>query len=314
GGDGGRGGDVILRATDQINTLYDIARRPEYKAERGGDGGVNDRHGSDGEHLVLSVPVGTLVRDAKHGHVLRDLLNSGDQVRIVKGGKGGRGNRAFASATRQVPRYREEGRAGQDRELVLELRLVADIGLVGLPNAGKSTFLSRVSKARPKIAGYPFTTVEPMLGVVPLGEWKRMVIADLPGLIEGASDGAGLGHKFLRHAGRTRMLIHLVAARPLEEPSPAEAWRVVRGEIEQFDPEMARRPELVVLSKCDLTGWEEDREELEQACGTTVYPVSSVAGTGLTEVLTAAAAVLDRPVDGSADEPAGETETDGGEA
>lgn len=297
GGDGGRGGDVVLRASDQINTLYDVGRRPAYGAEPGGGGGPCDRHGADGEDLVLEVPVGTIVRDAARGHVLKDLLRSGDEVRAARGGKGGRGNHAFAGPARQVPRVREAGRPGEERELLLELRIVADVGLVGLPNAGKSTFLSRVSAARPKIAAYPFTTVDPVLGVVALPGWRRMVIADLPGLVEGAHAGAGLGHRFLRHAGRTRVLLHLVAARPLSGPSPVEAWRTVRRELERYDPVLAARPEIVVLTKCDLTGWEEDREELERARGRRVYPVSAVAGSGLREALGAAARVVERAGD-----------------
>lgn len=292
GGDGGRGGDVVIRATDQLNTLYDVGQRPDYGAQRGGDGGPVDRHGADGKDLVLEVPAGTVVRDAALGHLLKDLVHPGDEVRVARGGKGGRGNHAFAGPTRQVPRIREEGAGGEERTLLLELKVVADVGLVGLPNAGKSTLLSRITAARPKIAGYPFTTLDPVLGVVALPGWRRMVIADLPGLIEGAHEGAGLGHRFLRHAGRTRVLLHLVAARPLSGPSPAEAWRTVRRELELHGGGLAEIPEIVVLTKCDLTGWEEDAGELEQACGRKVYPVSAVAGRGLREVLGAAAGVV----------------------
>lgn len=263
-----------------------------------------DRHGADGETLVLEVPVGTLVRDAGRGHVLKDLAKDGDSVVVARGGRGGRGNHAFARATRQVPRIREQGKEGERRELHLELQVVADVGLVGLPNAGKSTFLSRVSSARPKIAAYPFTTVDPVLGVVAMPGWKRLVIADLPGLIEGAHAGAGLGHRFLRHAGRTRVLLHLVAARNLPGPSPGEAWAVVRSELEKHDPALAARPEILVLTRCDLTGWEEDREELERAAGARVYPVSAVAGTGLREVLGAAAAAVQRAAEDEAAEAA----------
>jgi len=303
GGDGGRGGDVVLVATAQVNTLYDLARRPHHRAEPGGDGGPVDRHGADGEPLVLEVPVGTLVRDAARGHLLRDLVEDGDRLVVARGGKGGRGNHAFASATRQVPRIREEGRPGEERDLVLELRVIADAGLVGLPNAGKSTFLSRVSAARPRIAAYPFTTVEPGLGVVALPGWRRMVIADLPGLVEGAHEGAGLGHRFLRHAGRTRVLLHLVAASAGGGPPPGEAWRTVRRELELHDPDLGRRTEIVVLTKCDLPGWEGDRTELERACGTRVYPVSAVAGRGLREVLGAAARALEGTDAGAAGQP-----------
>ncbi len=289
GGDGGRGGDVILRASAEVNTLYGAAQRPSYRADPGGDGGPVDRHGADGEDLVITVPPGTLVRDAVRGILLKDLGADGDEVRVAKGGKGGRGNHAFASATRQVPRVREPGRPGEERDLLLELRVVADAGLVGLPNAGKSTFLARVSSARPRIAAYPFTTLDPVLGVVAMPGWRRLVIADLPGLVEGAHEGVGLGHRFLRHAGRTRVLLHLVAARPASGPAPAEAWRIVREEIARYDPELALRPEILVLTKCDLPGWEEDRGELERASGRPVYPVSAVVGRGLKEVLVAAA-------------------------
>jgi GTP-binding protein len=309
GGDGGRGGDVILRATDQVNTLYDVSCRPTYRAGQGGDGSGGNCHGRDGESLVLEVPVGTLVRDAARGHLLKDLRNVGDTVVVVRGGKGGRGNTAFAGPTRQVPRIRETGAPGEEREVHLELRIVADVGLVGLPNAGKSTFLSRVSAARPRIAAYPFTTVEPSLGVVALPGWRRMVMADLPGLIEGAHRGAGLGHQFLRHAGRTRVLLHLVAARPPAAPSTAEAWRTVREELRLHGGGLASRPEIVVLTKCDLPGWEEDAAELERACGTKVYPVSAVAGTGLREALGAAAKVVQET-----EEPSQEAGDGAGEA
>jgi GTP-binding protein len=297
GGDGGRGGDVVLRATDQVNTLYDVSRRPSYRAEAGGNGSGGNCHGLNGETLVLEVPVGTLIRDAAKGHLLKDLLRVGDEVRVVRGGKGGRGNLHFAGPSRQVPRIRETGQPGEEREVLLELRVVADVGLVGLPNAGKSTFLSRVSSARPKVAAYPFTTVDPVLGVVALPGWRRLVLADLPGLIEGAHRGAGLGHRFLRHVGRTRVLLHLVAARPLSGPSPAEAWRTVRRELELHGGGIASRPEIVVLTKCDLPGWEEDEAELERACGAKVYPVSAVAGRGLREVLGAAAKVVEEAGD-----------------
>jgi GTP-binding protein len=305
GGDGGRGGDVVLRASDQVNTLYDVSRQHSYRAEAGGDGGPVDRHGADGEDLVVVVPVGTIVRDAARGHVLKDLTASGDEVRVAKGGRGGRGNHAFASATRQVPRIREEGKPGEERDLHLELRIVADVGIVGLPNAGKSTFLSRVSAARPRIAAYPFTTLEPVLGVVAMPGWRRLVLADLPGLIEGASAGAGLGHRFLRHARRTRVLLHLVGARPMGGPPPAEAWRTVRRELELYDAELAARPEIVLLTRCDLPGWEEDRQELERACGRRVYPVSSVTGLGLREVLGAAVRVLEDVAGAQGTEPPG---------
>ncbi len=298
GGDGGAGGDVYLAATDQVNTLFDVALRPVYRATRGGDGAPRQRAGADGPDLEIPVPVGTIVRDAVRGHVLKDLLSSGERLRVARGGKGGRGNARFASATRQVPRIREEGRPGEERDLLLELRLVADVGLVGLPNAGKSTFLSRISAARPRVAAYPFTTLEPVLGVVALPGWRRMVVADLPGLIEGAHEGAGLGHKFLRHAGRTRVLLHLVATASAGGAKPAEAWRTVRTELERFDGELAARPEIVVLTKCDVPGWEESMAELRAAAGTDVYPVSAVAGTGLRDVLGAAARRLEDAPDG----------------
>jgi len=293
GGDGGHGGSVFLEASPQVHTLWEIGRRPIFHAPHGAPGSGGNRRGGNGEDLVLDVPVGTVVRDAARGHVLRDLTSPGDRICVAKGGRGGRGNRAFASATRQVPRVREEGTPGEERELLLELRLMADVGLVGLPNAGKSTFLSRVSAARPKVAAYPFTTLEPVLGVVALPGWREVVLADLPGLIEGASRGAGLGHRFLRHARRTRVLLHLVAARPPAAPSPGEAWRVVRAELAAYDRNLAARPEVVVLTKCDLTGWEADREELEGACGSRVYPVSAVAGRGLREALAAAVRLLE---------------------
>jgi GTP-binding protein len=290
GGDGGRGGDVILLADPQLTTFTDSNLRVEYRAENGRPGEGGNRTGRCGEDLEIRLPPGTIVRDAEHGHVLKDLKDPGDRVVIVRGGRPGRGNARFASATRQVPRKAEPGQPGQSRRLSLELRLVADVGLVGLPNAGKSTLLSRISAARPRIADYPFTTLEPCLGVVRIDHSRSFVVADIPGLIEGASEGAGLGHQFLRHVERTRILVHLVEAFPPEgAPDPAEAYRIVRGELSAFSEKLAAKPEIVVLTKTDLGGTGSVLKSLSEESESEVCPVSAVSGAGVGDLLRAIA-------------------------
>ncbi|MBL8693911.1 MAG: GTPase ObgE [Planctomycetes bacterium] len=251
GGDGGRGGDVILVADASLNTLYDPYRERDYRATDGEPGGGNNRHGADGKSLRLHLPVGTVVRDAERNHVLCDLSTPGQEVVIAKGGRGGRGNKHFAHATRQVPRIAEAGREGEDRRLLLELKLIADVGLVGLPNAGKSTLLSRVSAARPKIGPYPFTTLVPEVGVVKLGEDRAAVIADIPGLIEGAHEGSGLGDRFLRHVDRTRFLLQLVDCSVMADLEPAAAFDVVDAELRKHSRALGRRPRIVVATKVE---------------------------------------------------------------
>src|SRR5215510_11030889 len=250
GGDGGGGGSVLMESTEGLNTLLHFRFKPEHIAGRGRHGEGAKRHGADGEDLILKVPVGTLVIDESTGEKIFDFTRAGERVLIAAGGRGGRGNAQFATATNRAPRYHEEGKSGQERRLVLELKLIADVGLVGLPNAGKSTLISRISAARPKIADYPFTTLEPHLGVVDLGDFKTLVVADIPGLIEGAHTGAGLGDRFLRHIERTKLLLHLI---DLSDPSqdPITAYKTVKRELEAYRNDMAEKPKIVVGTKVD---------------------------------------------------------------
>ncbi len=294
GGDGGRGGHVSIAARAGLNTLLDISQRATYFAENGGHGQGKKRHGRNGRDVVIHVPPGTIVRDAERGHVLRDLVRPGDRVLVAYGGGGGRGNKAFASSTNQAPTYGEEGQPGEERTVLLELKLIADVGIIGLTNAGKSTLLSRLSRARPKIADYPFTTTAPVLGIVAAGSFRRFVLADLPGLIEGAHQGTGLGDRFLRHIERTRLLLHLIDAVPLPgQPGPGEAYDVVRGELVQYSSELAGKPELVVANKADLGGREEGVVELERASGKDVLVISAVTGQGLRGLVAAIVEALE---------------------
>ena len=254
GGDGGRGGNISMRADEQITTLLDMTQRARYIAQDGRPGSGKRRHGKSGQDIVILVPAGTIVRDSNRGNVLRDLTRPGEEVCVVRGGRGGRGNKAFAGPTNQTPRHAEEGKPGQERLLHLELKLIADVGLVGLPNAGKSTLLSRLSSAHPKIADYPFTTLQPQLGIVEGPDDVRFVMADIPGLLEGAHRGVGLGDEFLRHIERTRVILHVVDAAPAEgAPRPDAAYAVVRRELAAYSAELAARPEMVVANKLDLT-------------------------------------------------------------
>jgi GTP-binding protein len=252
GGDGGDGGSIVFVADVNKNTLLDFAGRHHWKAERGQAGMGQKMYGKSGNDLLLYVPVGTLIFDMDQSILLADLDEPAKQAVIARGGKGGRGNWHFKSSTNQTPRYAEPGTDGQERNLRLELKLIADVGLVGMPNAGKSTLLSVVSKARPKIADYPFTTLDPQLGIAEVGSDRRIVIADIPGLIEGAQHGAGLGHAFLKHIERTKVIVHLLDMFPMDGSDPADNYRKIRGELEAFSPELAHKKELVVANKMDL--------------------------------------------------------------
>jgi GTP-binding protein len=285
GGDGGDGGSIILRAVEGTDSLADIAHRKHWRAENGGAGGTNNRHGGNGADVIIVVPPGTVVRDRDRGHVLRDLTRSGDEVVIAKGGKGGRGNTAFASSTNRTPRQFEPGQPGEERWINLELKVIADVGLIGLPNAGKSTLLSRVSAARPEIADYPFTTKHPNLGMVSYGDDGRLVLADIPGLIEGAHAGVGLGHEFLRHVERTRLLVHLVEPFPPDGADPVYNYRIIRQELELHSAELAQKPEIIVLSKAELTGSDEVRQRMENELHRPVLAISAVTGQGLASLV-----------------------------
>lgn len=259
GGDGGRGGRVFLRAVDDVYTLELYRSRRRFQAGPGGNGGPNLKHGANGEDLVLEVPAGTVVHDAETGEFIADLRSVGDEVLVAHGGRGGWGNKRFATPTNQTPSFSQKGQEGEERRLRLELRLLADVGLIGLPNAGKSTLLAAVSNAKPKIASYPFTTLEPMLGVVNVG-WERFTLADLPGLVEGASEGYGLGFEFLKHIRRCRVLLHLVSS---ESPDPVTDYELIEGELRAYDPALEEVARVVAVTKADL-----DRERAEASAAT----------------------------------------------
>jgi len=252
GGDGGRGGHVYFVTDPALDTLTDFAGRHDWIARNGGPGEGANRTGPDGDDLFIHVPLGTQVYDQEYGLLLKDMNEPDMQVMICKGGRGGEGNKAFATAIRQTPRFATDGRPGQERHLRLELKLIADVGLVGKPNAGKSTLISRCSSARPKIANYPFTTLSPVLGIVELSGFRRFVMADIPGLIEGAHEGAGLGHDFLRHIERTRILVHLLDIMPPDDSDPVDNYVKIRRELELHSKVLVEKPEVIVLNKADL--------------------------------------------------------------
>lgn len=285
GGDGGRGGDVYLRADPGLDTLLDYSYREHYRAGRGRHGEGSDRTGAEGENLVLPVPTGTVVRDADTGERIGELLERGETLLVARGGRGGRGNASFATSTHQAPREWEPGEWGEERRIELELKLIADVGLVGEPNAGKSTFLAAVSAARPKVASYPFTTLEPHLGVVGLAGSRSFVVADIPGLIEGAHEGKGLGTQFLRHIERTRTLALMV---PIDAENPQAVYQLLRSELASHDSALARVPHCVVVTKADLVPKAERRSAIEAPDAWGVFVISSVTGEGidgLTEAL-----------------------------
>ncbi len=285
GGDGGRGGSVIVRAEDGHTNLAHLSFQRHWKADRGQHGMGSNCTGRNAEDLIIEVPVGTIVRDRDRGHVLRDLKAPGDWVVVAQGGKGGHGNTHFKSSTNRAPRQFETGQPGEERWVHLEMKVIADVGLIGLPNAGKSTLLSRISRAHPEIADYPFTTKYPNLGTVAMDLDHPFVVADIPGLIEGAHQGHGLGHEFLRHVERTRLLVHLVDVMPGDESDPVANYRTIRSELEHYSPALAQRPELVVATKLDLSGGEEARQKLAEAVGGEVLAISAVTGRGLPQLL-----------------------------
>ena len=251
GGNGGTGGDVIAVADPQLTTLLDLRYQKLYKAGRGQHGMGSDCHGHRGDDRIIKVPVGTIIRDATTGELIGDLQATGERVIVATGGRGGKGNAHFVSSTNRSPRFAQPGEPGEERELDIELRLLADVGIIGLPNAGKSTLISVISSVRPKIADYPFTTLVPNLGVVGYDD-KSFVVADIPGLIEGAHEGHGLGHKFLRHVTRTSLLIHLIDGSQIDPEDPLKDWRTVNHELALFDPALAQKPQVVVINKIDL--------------------------------------------------------------
>jgi GTPase len=302
GGTGGDGGSVILRATPGVATLSEVARHPHQRAERGQHGGGSDRHGASGADLIVPVPAGTIVRD-EAGTALEDLASEGASFVAARGGRGGRGNASFANDRRRAPGFAERGEPGQERRLQLELRLIAEAGLVGLPNAGKSSLIAQLSAARPKVAAYPFTTLAPNLGVAEAAG-TRFVIADVPGLVEGAAAGRGLGLAFLRHLERCRVLCYVI---DLSDPHPASALGVLRGELSSYDPGLAARPALVAANKIDLPEARDRLRETREAAGDLpVYPVSALTGEGVDDLASALAEAVeaDRAAREAGEEPA----------
>ncbi len=282
GGDGGNGGSVIFRADESLNTLHHLVGHHLYKARRGAHGLGKNCHGKSGDNLYIDVPPGTLVYDAEHDFLLFDLTYNTQEVVIAKGGRGGRGNARFATPENQAPREFEMGTPGEHRKLRLELKLMADVGLVGLPNAGKSTLLSRLSSARPKIGAYPFTTLKPSLGLVELAGFRRFVMADIPGLIEGAHEGAGLGDEFLRHIERTAIILHMVDLYPVDETDPVEDFFIINRELAAYSRKLAEKPQIVVVNKMDLAPENDDRLAVfSRAVGQEVLAISAVTGQGL---------------------------------
>ncbi len=296
GGDGGKGGDIWMESDEGFNTLLHLRYNPEHKAERGRHGEGSNRHGKDGEDELVKVPIGTQVFDAETEEMLFDFTESGQKFLAAKGGKGGWGNQHFATPTRRAPRFHYTGRPGEELELQLELKLIADVGLVGFPNAGKSTLISVISAAKPKIADYPFTTLEPNLGVVDVGESKTFVVADIPGLIEGASEGAGLGDRFLRHVERTKLILHLVDVSSISGRNPVEDYEIIDRELANYDVNLSNRPQIVVATKIDALDEPERLKNLREAAekdGKQFMTISAVTNRGTQELVFAVAQKLD---------------------
>lgn len=287
GGDGGRGGHIIFTADRNVNTLLDIKLRQHYRAEKGEHGMGKDMHGRNGRDLVIRVPVGTIIKEAETGEEMADLTEEGQKLIAASGGRGGLGNAHFKSPTRQAPRFAQPGEPGDEKNLVLELKLLADVGLLGLPNAGKSTLISALSSAKPKIADYPFTTLAPILGVVKHGDYGSFIIADIPGLIEGAHKGTGLGFQFLRHVERTSILLHLVDISEMAEDDPIESFEKINNELRLYSSDLIGKKQIVAATKLDIKGNGKRLDRLEQYCkdkSYDFYPVCSVTGEGLKEL------------------------------
>lgn len=286
GGDGGDGGSIILEADEGLRTLMDFRYKRHYQAENGEDGRNKKQFGSDGKDLVLRVPTGTLVKDEESGIVLADLKENGQRYVCARGGRGGKGNTKFKNSIRRTPRFAEPGTKGQEKEILLELKLIADVGLIGFPNVGKSTILASVTSAKPKIANYHFTTLKPNLGVVSIGEGHSYVLADIPGLIEGASEGAGLGHEFLRHVERTRLLLHVIDASGQENRDPVEDFYKINEELKQYSEKLPKKKQIIVLNKMDLPQAQENLERIKKELGKDheIYQVSAATGQGLDDI------------------------------
>jgi len=292
GGNGGEGGSVYIVAQSGVNSLVALSQKKQWRATRGKHGEGSNRHGRSGEDHTIYVPPGTVIIDAENGFVLKDLKNEGDSVVAAKGGKGGKGNAHFKSSTNQAPRRKSSGGDGEQRTLLMELKVIADVGLIGKPNAGKSTLLSRVTHARPEIADYPFTTKFPNLGQVQVDMDRSFVVADIPGLIEGAHAGTGLGHEFLKHIERSGILVHLVEPIPTDGSDPIENYFLIREELRQYNDELGDRPEIAVMTKAELPGAEEIHQELIEKIGSDVILISAVTGLGLNQLTNRISAIL----------------------
>lgn len=301
GGDGGNGGSVILQVDDGLNTLTDYRHVRKYHAEDGENGGKRNCRGKNGADIILKVPEGTVIKEAESGKIITDMSGENRRFVLLTGGRGGNGNQHYATSTMQVPKYAQPGQPARELELLMELKVIADVGLVGFPNVGKSTFLTKVSNARPKIANYHFTTLNPHLGVVDLEDAKGFVIADIPGLIEGASEGVGLGFEFLRHIERTKVIIHIVDAASTEGRDPIQDIYAINKELETYNPEIAKRPQVIAANKTDMIFGDEDpvqklKNEFEPQ-GIRVYPISAISGKGIRELLYYVREMLDKTDD-----------------
>ncbi|MDI9476807.1 MAG: GTPase ObgE [Natronincolaceae bacterium] len=288
GGDGGKGGDIIFQVDEGMRTLMDFRYKKHYNADNGENGKGKNMYGKDGADLLLKVPPGTVIREETTGHIIADLIGHNDTVVVVRGGKGGKGNTHFKTSTRQAPRFATAGEHGQELTVILELKLIADVGLIGFPNVGKSTLLSVVTSARPKIANYHFTTLTPNLGIVQTKHGDSFVLADIPGLIEGAHEGAGLGHEFLRHTERTKLLIHVLDISGTEGRDPLEDFEKINTELRLYNEELAKKPQVVAANKIDIPGWQVNFEKIKSALKkqkVEVFSISAVTGQGLDELL-----------------------------
>jgi len=284
GGNGGKGGDVILQTDSRLGTLLDFKYKIHYKAKSGQNGSGSNKHGKKGDDLIIKVPVGTVVKDADTGEIIADLIKEGQKVIVAKGGKGGKGNAAFKSSTNQSPDFAEEGEKGEEKWIELELKLIADVGIIGFPNVGKSTLISVLSNAKPKVADYPFTTTVPVLGVLKIDYNKSIVLADIPGLIEGASLGHGLGHEFLRHIERTKALIHMIDISDFREKEPIDAFEIINNEMKNYSKKLIEKPQIVVGNKIDILSDKLLLSKLKEVFnkkGFVFVPVSLVTGEGI---------------------------------
>lgn len=288
GGDGGKGGDLILQVSPQVATLYDLRLHPHQRAQRGKNGMGSDRHGAGGEDLVIKVPLGTIVKDAETGEIIADMTEQDQRIVLLKGGRGGQGNARFMTSTNKAPKFAQPGEPGEELVIRLELKLMADVGLLGFPSVGKSSFITKVSAARPKIADYPFTTLKPHLGVVEYKNYRTFVMADIPGIIEGAHDGAGLGHRFLRHVERTRILLHLLDPCRTHDSNPLSDYETLNRELALFNPELSEKPQIIVINKIDLPDVQALLPEIIpyfEKLGLKVFPVSAATGEGIPPLL-----------------------------